>query len=95
MVRLHYCGGDHGIILKNPVYNPFRRRIQAVVDRRFYCRKYDTRKTLQAFSARLRNETNLDALSEDLVRVVKETMQPAHISLWLHPDTTPEGEQSG
>ena len=57
--------------------------------------EYDTRKTLQAFSARLRNETNLDALSEDLVRVVKETMQPAHISLWLHPDTTPEGEQSG
>jgi hypothetical protein len=67
------------------LFNPMRRRFQSFIDRRFYRRKYDAAKTLDSFNSRLREETDLDALTGEVLGVVQETMQPKHAYLWLRP----------
>ena len=69
------------------IFQPLRHRLQAIIDRRFYRRKYDAGKVLAAFSTMLRNEVDLDTLREHMLGVVQETMQPAHVSLWMRQPT--------
>ena len=95
------AGGDSQLVIVTStlaiaaLFNPLRRRNQSFIDRRFYRRKYDARKTLEEFSARLREETDLDSLSEDLVGVVRETVRPARVSLWLRqPGRTGPDEET-
>jgi hypothetical protein len=77
------------------LFNPLRRRFQAFIDRLFYRNKYDAAKTLESFSSKLRNETNLDELNGNLISVVRETMYPEHASLWLKPAAKTRSEADG
>jgi hypothetical protein len=75
------------------IFNPMRRRVQNFIDHLFYRRKYDAARTLEEFSARLREETDMDALSFELLSVVRDTVQPEHLSLWLHPQSPSKHER--
>src|SRR3712207_6830052 len=76
------------------LFNPLRRRVQGFVDRRFYRNKYDARKTLEFFSTKLKEETDLGRLGDEVVGVVRETVQPAHVGLWLRSEEDTEAAQA-
>jgi hypothetical protein len=75
------------------MFGPLRRRVQAFVDRRFFRKKYDAQETLETFSSRLRDETDLEQLNVGLLTMVRETLQPAQVSLWLRPDRAAQGTE--
>jgi hypothetical protein len=85
------AGGDSQLVIVASTLaiaalaGPLRRRVQTLIDRRFYRSNYDAQKTLAAFSSRLRDETDLDALSDEPVAVERETVQPTRVALWLRP----------
>jgi ADP-ribosylglycohydrolase len=68
------------------LFNPWRRRLQAFIDRRFYRRRYDATRTLAVMSSRLRDDVDIDTLVNDIIGVVDQTLQPSHVSLWLHEE---------